>query len=232
MTNSALCTCGTLRCSLQPIYGFSSSSLDTLTPEDTFTWTTGLEQEITRSVSDPEFFASTSEDCAYSLEEGGCVNSNPGTVNNGMAIAGLYDAHRIYLPMQLVMTGWSDGTPAAHEPRSGGVTGSYSLNLTRAGAFAAGEAFTIYRFNMVTKKKIDAVITSGNVLANLTSTAAVQALCEKAAAACRSHTVQVVKSGPQVLPHAEVNLGRLTANSVVFFVAVKQGSQETQSVAI
>lgn len=208
--------------SLQPLYGFSSPSLDTVTPQDTFTWTTGLQVEITRSISEPSFFADSPDSCSFSLEEGGCFNNNPESLNNAMAIAGLHDKNKIYLPMQLVITGWSDGTHADHEPRLGGVTGSYSLSLARAGQFAAGEAFTVYRFDMVTHKSIDSVISSGNVLANPADAAAVEALCVKAGAACRKHTVQVQSSGLQGLPHAEEQLGRLTANSVVFFVAVKE----------
>jgi len=215
--------CAAVCLAVQPMYGVSTNSLAAFDPTDTFIWTSGNRNEIVRSASDPGFFASSAPTCVYNLTEGGCINNSTDVLmsNYGMAIAGLWDSYRLYLPMQLIITGWEDGTSDDKEPRDGDVAGDFALNLTRAGPFAVGESFRVYRFDMVRGKSIDEVITSGRVLGNLTSVAAVQELCVAAQDACRSHSVQVAIAGPQVLLHAEEVLGRIYANSVVFFVAVR-----------
>lgn len=71
------------------------------------------------------FFAAGPQACAFNTTEGGCINSNAATHNYGMGIAGLFDAGRVVLPMQLNATGWGDGTSGGQEPRDGAVKGSY-----------------------------------------------------------------------------------------------------------
>lgn len=138
-----------------------------------------------------------------------------------MGIAGLFDADGVFLPMQLNVTDWEDGTAGDREPRDGDVKGEYTLNLTWAGNFSVGEAFTVYKFVMARGRHTDDVITSGHVLSNITTAQAVDDLCTLAEDACRSHTFHVVVTGPQVVAAAEQWLGHIRANSVVFFVAVR-----------
>jgi hypothetical protein len=204
----------------QPMYGFTARSVDMFEPNDTFVWTSGNRNEIVRSADTPSFFADGPRRCAFNLTEVGCFNSNNLTYNYGMAVAGLPDEDRVYLPMQLIVTGWEDGTPGDEEPRDGDSRGNFTLNLTRAGPFTAGNVI-IYRFDMTKGNEKDDAINSGQVLANPKGAGAVEELCAAAVDACRRYVMRVSVPGPQIIEQAQDQLGRIRANSVVFFVAVR-----------
>jgi hypothetical protein len=152
---------------------------------------------------------------------GAAVVATTAVTNTGVGIAGLFDENRVFLPMQLTITCWEDGTDGDREPRDGDVKGEYTLNLTRAGNFSVGQAVTVYKFVMARGRRTDDVITSGSVLSNVTSAQAVDDLCTMAEDACRSYTFQVDVKGRQVVAAAEQWLGHIRANSVVFFLAVR-----------
>lgn len=213
---------------IMPMYGVvtKGTTLTTYDAADSFTWTTGYKNAITRAVgavgSQP-FYATgppgqASNNCQYDMPNGGCISSDEG--NYACSVRGLRSNYRLFLPMRLEITRWADGTLPANEPRnSRTVAGSYKLDLSRAvAALPVGSTFTVFRFNMVK----GSAFASGNALSTLSSLSAVNTLCSQVA--CRKASYSVASSASLVLPDTTTSAAFGTVASggnPVFFVAVK-----------
>jgi hypothetical protein len=129
----------------------------------------------------------------------GCIPTAAPTF--GVAIGGLKDANNLFLPMRLIITGWSDGGSAAEEPNVKGqtVSASYMLAFQPGASVQAGQKYTIYRCD----SGLPANPTSGSQLS---------------AAGCRSWTFAMGSNTMAQLNHG--TLGTLWSSSVVYFVAV------------
>lgn len=154
-------------------------------------------------MSDPSFYAAQGE---CNMPEGtriGCIPT--GAPNFATAMGGLQDTNKRFLPMQLIITGWSDGTDAAREPnvRSQTVSARYQLAFKPGANVQTGQTFSVYRCDG-----------SGSLPRNPSSGS------QLIDAGCSSWSFTM---GPSAL--AQLNnsvLGLLWSNSVVYFVAMLQ----------
>jgi hypothetical protein len=125
------------------------------------------------------------------------------------AMGGLLDAHKLFLPLRLIITGWSNGADAASEPRVGAtaVSARYRLAFQPGGNVHPGQRFTVHRCNRTADG-------SGGPPANPTSAS------QLAASGCRSWSFTMGPSTMAQLTHR--TLGLLWSNSIVYFVATRQ----------
>jgi hypothetical protein len=137
----------------------------------------------------------------------GCIPA--GVPTFATAMAGLLDAHKVYLPLRLIITGWSNNANPATEPgtKAKGVTARYRLAFQPGANVQPGQRFSIYRCDRAADGR-------GVPPANPTSAS------QLAAAGCRSWSFSMGAASLQQLSHR--TLGVLRPNSVVYFLAVLQ----------
>jgi hypothetical protein len=158
-------------------------------------------------LSDPSFYAARykCERPAGALNFLGCIPTGAATF--ATAIGGLQDANSIFLPMRLIITGWSNGGSTAGEPnvKTQTVSARYRLAFQPGAGVRSGRRFSIYRCDR-------AADGSGGPPANPTSGVELEAV------GCRSWSYTMGPSTLAQLSHR--SLGTLWSSSVVYFVAV------------
>jgi hypothetical protein len=158
-------------------------------------------------MSDPSFYAARYQ-CKMSSGAFNFLGCMPtGAPTFATAMGGLQDANKLFLPMRLIIKGWSNAGNAAAEPnvKTQTVSARYRLAFQPGAGVNLGAKFSIYRCDR-------AADGSGGPPANPTSASQLKA------AGCRSWSFAM---GPSTL--AQLNhrmLGTLWSSSVVYFVAV------------
>uniref|UniRef100_A0A383WD23 Peptidase C39-like domain-containing protein n=1 Tax=Tetradesmus obliquus TaxID=3088 RepID=A0A383WD23_TETOB len=195
---------------IMPAYGiyYDSSTAGQYDARDTLTWTDNYGTVANKTMSDESFYAEQ-YNCEMPQDTySGCIPLGADTF--ATAMGGLLDARKLFLPLRLIITGWSNGAEADSEPRvntNPPASARYRLAFQPGANVRPGNKFAVHRCDRAANG-------SGGPPANPTDAS------QLAAAGCRSWDFTMNSSTLPQLSHRA--LGVLWSNSIVYFVATRQ----------
>lgn len=164
--------------------------------------------------------------CTYTAPQGGCFPA--GIENYALVVRGLLGLPVAIRSPVLNITGWSNGVAYYKEPTAAsGATALYTLNV--AGCAAAGQAFSVYRFNGIQAFRPGTASWSGSGWSqtlvytgtNPASLTALNTRCTAAGANCvkKSFTMAAAPA-----PLTQADMGAFPSNGVTYFVCAAEAA--------